>query len=62
MVPFAVLDILSDDWLRSRQDSYRPFGTRQSRLVDLFGAVKARLGQRKSRGSIHPSHPAQRPV
>jgi hypothetical protein len=39
MIPFPLLDILADDWLRSRRESARTYGTRPSRLPE-FAAIR----------------------
>ncbi len=38
MIPLAVLDLLADDWVRSRKESARKFGSRPSRFAALFGS------------------------
>jgi hypothetical protein len=42
MIPLAVLDILADDWMRSRQYSARKYGTRPSRIVGWLAAIRGR--------------------
>jgi hypothetical protein len=40
MLPFAVLDILAEDWIRSRQESARPYGTKPSRIPGYLAAIR----------------------
>jgi hypothetical protein len=43
MMPFAVLDLLADDWFRSRYESARRFGTRESQVVTWLAALRRRF-------------------
>jgi hypothetical protein len=40
MIPLAVLDILADDWIRSRRESAAPFGNRPYRIVTWLAALR----------------------
>jgi len=42
MVPIAVLDILADDWMRSRRESARRYGTRPSRIITWYETLRGR--------------------
>jgi hypothetical protein len=61
MIPLAVLDILADDWMRSRQDSARKYGSRTSNVVRWTAAVRSwieRRGAVASPASLPPASPA----
>jgi hypothetical protein len=61
MLPFAVLDILADDWIRSRRESARPYGTKPSRIPGFLAAVRGLLTRRNAADAAAPAAiPAER--
>jgi hypothetical protein len=60
MLPFAVLDILADDWIRSRRESARVYGTKPSRIPGFLAAVRGRLARRTPAAAAPVGIPAPR--